>query len=79
MEFHITRDADMPGIGAIERAILDEDPAAVVDLDAEGQTVRLATWVEAPLLLELLNGAGWAIRPGRIVQLPSVCCGGCGG
>lgn len=79
MEFHITRDAAMPDIGVIEGAILDQDPAAVVDLDTESQTVRLATWIESPQLLELLNGAGWAIRPDRIVQLPSVCCGGCGG
>lgn len=79
MEFHISCDAAMPDIGVIEGAILDQDPAAVVDLDAAGQTVRLATWIESPQLLALLNGAGWPIPAERIVQLPSVCCGGCGG
>lgn len=79
MEFHIECDAAMPDIGVIEEALLDQDPAAVVDLDATGQTVRLATWIESPQLLALLGGVGWAIRQERIVQLPSVCCGGCGG
>lgn len=79
MEFHIACDAAMPDIGVIEDAVLEQDPAAVVDLDAAGRTVRVATWIESPELLELLGGAGWAIREDRIVQLPSVCCGGCGG
>ena len=79
MEFHIDCDAATPDIGVIEGAVLDHDPAAVVDLDAAGQTVRLSTWLESPQLLELLDRAGWTIRPERIVQLPSVCCGGCGG
>lgn len=79
MEFHIERDAGMPDIAVIEDAVLGLDPAAVVDLDAAGGILRLATWIESPQLLELLNQAGWAIREDRITQLPSVCCGGCGG
>lgn len=79
MEFHITRDAAMPDPGVIEAALLDLDPAGLVALDGDGQTLRLATWIESPQLLQLLNAAGWPIGAERIVQLPSVCCGGCGG
>ena len=79
MEFHIPCDPSMPDVGAIEDAVLDVDPAALVDLDAAEQAVRVATWIESPQLAELLEEAGWTIRADRIVQLPSVCCGGCGG
>ncbi|MEN1926818.1 hypothetical protein WCE55_10205 [Luteimonas sp. MJ293] len=79
MEFHITRDPDMPEVGVIEAALQDLDPAAMVDVDAGGEVIRLATWIEAGQLVEVLNRAGWEVRPGRVVQQPSVCCGGCGG
>jgi len=79
MEFHIARDPRMPDIGVIEGAILDQDPAALVDLDAAAGTLRLSTWLESRQLLEVLEGAGWTLQPDRIEQQPSVCCGGCGG
>lgn len=79
MEFSIERDPGMPGIDVIEEAVLEQDPAAMVDLDPTGRTVRLATWIEAPQLGALLARAGWALAPDCIVQHPSVCCGGCGG
>lgn len=79
MEFSIERGPGMPDIGVIEHAVLDCDPAAVVDLDPAGRTVRLATWIESPQLREVLGRAGWVLAPDRIVQRPSVCCGGCGG
>jgi len=79
MEFHIARDPGMPDIGVIEGAILDQDPAAVIDLDPAGGTVRLSTWMESRQLLAVLGRAGWKLQPERIDQQPSPCCGGCGG
>lgn len=79
MEFHITYDAGMPDAGLIEDVLQDHDPAAVVDLDAATKTLRMATWIEAPQLVEILNRSGWAIQPDQVIQQPSVCCGGCGG
>ena len=79
MEFHITRDPGMPGMDLIEAALQDLDPAAMVDMDTSGEVLRVATWIEAAQLVEVLNRAGWPLRPGRVIQQPSVCCGGCGG
>jgi len=79
MEFHIDRDACMPDISVLEAALLEHDAAAVIGLDAADGVLRLSTWLEAGQLLEVLGQAGWTLQPDRVVQQPSVCCGGCGG
>lgn len=79
MEFHIARDARTPEIAALENALLEHDAAAVIDLDAADGVLRLSTWLEASQVREILGRSGWALQPDRIVQQPSVCCGGCGG
>lgn len=79
MEFHIDRDPRMPALDVLEAALLEHDTAAVVDLDAAGEILRLSTWLEASQLLAVMEAAGWALQPDRILQQPSVCCGGCGG
>lgn len=79
MEFHIDRDARMPDLPVLEAALLEHDAAAVIDQDAADGVLRVSTWLEAGQLLEVLGRAGWTLQPDRVVQQPSVCCGGCGG
>ena len=66
-------------LDAAEARILAEDPAAVLDLDASGTTLRLATVL---LDSELRALVGAAAVGGGVLDLrrePSECCGGCGG
>ncbi|MEO6800878.1 MAG: hypothetical protein ABI178_13150 [Rhodanobacter sp.] len=78
MEFHI----DLAGISLVladaQDALFDVDPAAVVDLDASGQ-LRISAAVTAVDLIDVLQQAGYPLAPAQVVQLPSICCGGCGG
>lgn len=79
MEFHINRDARMPDMAVLEAALLEHDTAAVIDVDEAAGVLRLSTWLETDQLLGVLGQAGWTLQPDRVVQQPSVCCGGCGG
>jgi hypothetical protein len=66
-------------LAAIEHAIATLDPSALLDRDASGHTIRMSTLATKDELLACLQDAG-AIEPKRhLVQLPSDCCGGCGG
>ena len=62
-----------------EARILAEDPAAMLDLDATGTTLRLATVLLDSELRALVAAAAIG---GGVLDLrrePSECCGGCGG
>lgn len=91
MEFHI-RTADLRIAAeltdprarqAIEQAVGDAvaavDPSALADIDPLGQVLRVATCVDAALLAELINQAGFPLALAQVTQLPSICCGGCSG
>ena len=69
----------LPELSVLERALLTLDPAALVDLDASGRTIRMATVLTRPELLECLDAAGLPADASRLRQLPSTCCGGCSG
>ena len=79
MEFSLRTNSVAPDLAAIERRLVALDPAALVDLDADGRTVRISTAATASELLASLRLAGTAADPGDLLQLPSVCCGGCSG
>jgi len=79
MEFHVYLDRSVPDLAAIDEAIRDVDPAAVLDVDASGSVMRVAAAVNALELVELLGSAGYPIERERVSQLPSICCGGCSG
>lgn len=64
---------------AIERGLLALDPAALMDMDAGSHTVRISTSATRNELLAFLGPMGLADNPADLVQLPSECCGGCGG
>ena len=79
MEFHIALTNTSPAAGVIEDALFELDPAAVVDLDMSGLVMRISSSVDVPDLVQVLRQTGWEVGVKQVVQLPSICCGGCGG
>lgn len=79
MEYHVKLSHPVADICVIEDAIQAFDPAAQVDIDKPNQTLRVAGYLEATELVSLLNRNGCPVDPQQVVQLPSMCCGGCGG
>jgi hypothetical protein len=79
MEFAIPTAGRAPDLGAIERELCALDPAALIDLDASGQTIRISASTTDGELLACLRRAGLAVAADEVTRLPSVCCGGCGG
>lgn len=70
---------DMPDMAAIERAIAELDPAALLDFDVRASMVRISSVATETELLACLQQAGVGAEAGQFVRLPSECCGGCGG
>lgn len=79
MEFHIKTHGVKPDLDAINSALVDVDPLAVADMDPEGASLRVAVELGAPELIALLTGAGFPVDWRQLEQVPSVCCGACGG
>jgi len=79
MEFHIALTGVSPDPGVVQDALFDVDPTAVVDLDMSGLVLRVSASATATDLVEVLRQVGWPVAPEQVVQLPSICCGGCGG
>jgi hypothetical protein len=44
-----------------------------------GLVLRVSASATAADLVEVLRQVGWPVAPEQVVQLPSICCGGCGG
>jgi hypothetical protein len=79
MEFNIRLSGPAPQIGAIEQALHAVDPAALVDIDPDGHTLRVAASIDAAQLVSLINQAGHKVATHQVAQAPSICCGGCSG
>ena len=79
MEYAFELPCALPDLSPLDRAIVGLDPAAIVDVDAGGRTLRMATVLTRDELLSCLQAAGLPAEPSRLRQLPSVCCGGCSG
>ncbi|MEO7064581.1 MAG: hypothetical protein ABI082_12525 [Dokdonella sp.] len=79
MEFHIEMAQPSAALGTIEKALFDVDPMSVVDIESTGKILRVSTAMTAAQLLELLRQSGLVLAPKQVVQLPSICCGGCSG
>lgn len=79
VEFHIHLAGARPDLDAVEVAVLDADPAALIDLDAAGTTLRVAGAFTAVDVVVLMRQAGYPVMPQQVEQLPSICCGGCSG
>lgn len=76
MQYRIPVDTT-PDLAALGDALLDVDPAALVDFD--GDALRLSTCLEPVEFVPVLGAAGLAVESARVARLPSECCGGCGG
>ena len=79
MQFKIRIDGSTPDVDAIEQAVRTMDAAALVDIDPTGRTLRVAASMDAANLLGLIHQAGYPVAQDQLEQLPSECCGGCGG
>ncbi len=79
MEFHIKTLDTKPDLDAINDALLGIDPLAVADLDPVDASLRVSAALSSPELLALLTQAGYPVNWKQLEQVPSVCCGACGG
>ena len=79
MEYHIDVSRVRVDTRQIAEALQSIDPAALVDLVGDTGTLRISTALSASELLASLAGAGLVLSRDRVQQLPSYCCGGCGG
>lgn len=78
MEFKIHLMGPAPDLDRVASQVGDADPSALVDVDAEG-VLRLSTLLPADELVAALSRADVWVRGADVEQLPSTCCGGCGG
>lgn len=79
MEFHIKTHGIRPDLDAINDALSGFDPMAVADVDPAASNLRIAAELSSPELLALLTQAGYPVNWRQLEQVPSVCCGACGG
>lgn len=76
MQYRIPVDA-APDLPALGDALVEADPAAVVDFD--GVALRLSTCLEPVEFVPVLGAVGLTVAPAHVMRVPSECCGGCGG
>ena len=79
MKFNIKTDGHAIDVSVIEQALIQADPAAVIDLDKATSSLRVSTCLDDAELLSLMTDAGFPIPSANIEGVPSECCGGCGG
>lgn len=79
MEFHVDGFAGAVDMAAITDAICAIDPAALLDIDPSTGSLRVATAMSAAELTAAIGSSGEAVDALLVMQLPSNCCGGCGG
>jgi len=77
MEFNVVINTRTANLARIDEALREIDPAALVDAKAGG--LRIAGAFDVATLQNVLHDAGCDIAEQAIEQLPSACCGGCGG
>jgi hypothetical protein len=79
MEFHIRIRGASPNLDAINAALLDVDPTAVADIEPGGASLGVSVALGSPELIALLTQAGYPVDWKQLEEVPSVCCGACGG
>lgn len=79
MEFHFAMSEPQAALPGIERALLEVDPVSLIDIDPDGRRMRVSVSLSAAELLDLIQCCGYELSADDIVQLPSICCGGCSG
>ncbi len=79
MEFHVDGLPAAVDIAAITDAINTMDPAAQVDIDPATGALRVSAAISAAELTTAISSSGQPTDGVLVMQLPSTCCGGCGG
>ena len=79
MEFHVDGLPTSVDMAAITDAINNIDPAALVDIDPATGALRVNASMSADDLTSAIGTAGQEVGGLLVMQLPSTCCGGCGG
>lgn len=79
MQFTLHPEGAAPDLAALSDAFADADPAALVDFDAAKQVFRISTSLRDADIIATCASVGWTVAPHQVVQVPSECCGGCGG
>lgn len=79
MEFHIKTEGVRPNLDAINEALAGVDPMAVADIDPGDTSLRVAVELSSPELIALLTRIGYPVDWRQLEEVPSVCCGACGG
>ncbi|MEO8365052.1 MAG: hypothetical protein ABI538_02480 [Pseudoxanthomonas sp.] len=79
MQFVLETRGPAPDADAIARAIDAVDPAAIVDVDPSSGSLRISAAISQVELATIIDRAGYPLVQGQLEQLPSQCCGGCGG
>lgn len=79
MEFHVDGLPAPVDMAAITDAIYNIDPAALVDIDPSTGALRVNASMSADDLTIAIGSAGQQADGLLVMQMPSNCCGGCGG
>lgn len=79
MEFQVDITQPWPDPDLVADVIREIDPTAIADIDGKHALLRVSAAVSATELASLLVSAGVEAEPGKIRQMPSICCGGCSG
>jgi hypothetical protein len=79
MQFRLDILKPVEDLRRLEDALLAMDPAALIDIDSAGVTLRIASILGADELCRLVTDAGYPVEHNQLVGVRSECCGGCGG
>lgn len=79
MEFHINTTRARVDADRVQQALWQIDPASVAQVDSDGRMMRVNVEADASRLLTVLQSVDVPVDAGDIIQIPSICCGGCGG
>lgn len=79
MEFRIRTNGVNPNLTTINAALAALDPLAMADMDPADGTLRVAAELGSAEVLALLTQAGYPVTWRQLAEVPSVCCGACGG
>lgn len=79
MKYNIRTHEIPVDLAIIEQALTEADPAALLDFDKAASLLRFSSCLNGPELLALMAQAGFPVTDSALEDVPSECCGGCGG
>jgi hypothetical protein len=79
MEFHLPLNEPIADLDFVRESVCALDPSAVIDVAADGLTLRIAGALGPLDLAWTLRRSGVPATADALITIPSVCCGGCSG